>query len=174
MSTPTTQPTFINTTYETVYKTVGGFWSGWLGGTTVLAAGKLWTLVFSPAKTTTELLGHIGTPLFRRELAVGLAVYALSSTLFALIGDKLSLNPNTLSGRVYTVLTHAISIALASAAAASITSFSYQCMFYTAVALGVAILAKEIYFFVKDSFLLKSNTTPPLNNNNSKHVEVYA
>lgn len=63
--------------YDGASTTVVGFAEGWIACTSLIVGGKLWTLLTDPTVKVSTLMGHIGTPACRRELAVGIAVYSL-------------------------------------------------------------------------------------------------
>ncbi len=132
----------------TINTTVGGFWSGWLGGSTILAGGKIWTMLFDPKKKVSGLLGHIGTPGFRRELAVGMAVYALTSCIFAVLAEHLKIKSASAT-LVYSVLTQTISIAIASLSATAITYVGYHYVLYVVSAISIAIVVKGIFDYTQ-------------------------
>lgn len=115
-----------------------GFWCGWLSGSAILAGAKL-TLITNPEVRVSELLGHIGTPSFRRELAVGLAVYLCVKAIFSAIVDE----PDTFSWRI--LLPDVAGIALGSLAASKLTHRVYHYVLYPMCVLTIAIIAYEIF-----------------------------
>lgn len=113
------------------------FWCGWLGGSAIIAGGKAWTLLVNPHKKVTDLLGHIGTPGFRRELAVGVAVYTVARVCFSVLENKLQLTPDSLIEKMYAVITGGVSIAAGCVIATKITHSSYHYLSYLMIAVIV-------------------------------------
>lgn len=133
----TTTLTALQTIYAPGLNGVRSFWAGFLGGSALIAAGKLWSVLTNQAKVS-ELLGHLGTPLFRRQLATGAAVYGFSIVMFNLIGQKYGLmNDGTLSGNIFIISTRAVAGALGCGAAVAIPYSGYQTLFYTVSILTV-------------------------------------
>ncbi len=131
------------------FSTVSSFWVGLLGGTAIQAGGKLWTVFVNPAQNATKLLGHIATPVFQRQLAVGFCVYGLCVKLFLFLGVKICPDWSGLKGRGYIILTNAISIAIASAAATLILPLHYDYMLGFMTIVTAAYLGKKIFDKIK-------------------------
>ena len=92
-----------------------------MGGGALIAGGKLWTLMTDSSVKVSTLLGHIGTPHFRRQLAVGLAVSCVSFKVFEYISIKKQMDPETLSGKIYLVFATGVTAALGSFTASKVT-----------------------------------------------------
>lgn len=125
--------------YDLGYSSAYGFWCGWLGGSTILAGGKIWTLITNSEVKVSQLLGHIGTPSFRRELAVGITVYIFTIAIFELLSEKADIDLEI------TFLPTAVAIALASLAASKLTHRYYHYVLYPMCVLSIGIIANEIF-----------------------------
>jgi hypothetical protein len=125
------------------------FYKGWLAGVAIIAGGKVWTHLFCQTKTVPALLGHIGTPIFRQQLAV----FILVSSIFWYISDKFidRLNPNLETP--IRVFRHMTSTAIGSLAAATTSTSTYLKLHK--LAFGVLIFSyvwKRSYNYNKDIF----------------------
>ncbi len=131
--------------YESSWSAVLGFWSGFLGGTAIIAGGKLWTLMTDSSVKVSTLLGHIGTPNFRRQLAVGLAVSCVSFKIFEYIHIKKQIDFESLSGKIYNIIATAVAVALGSFAASKVTHAGYRIVLYSTCALSAILLISDFY-----------------------------
>jgi hypothetical protein len=123
------------------------FWTGFGGVSLVMAGGKAWTVLMEPSQTVSGLLGYVGTPVFRREMAVGVLVYATAALILHNLTNNL-VNPTkgTLKQRVITILNCSIATAAGIGAAISVSPVAYHYIF-AAVAVATivraAVLLKE-------------------------------
>ena len=131
--------------YGASWNAVLGFWSGWIGGGALIAGGKLWTLMTDPQVKVSTLLGYIGTPAFRRQLAVGTAVACVTIVIFEYICTKSQIERDSLSGKIFTMFAVAATAALGSFAAHAITHSRYILVLYSITTLSVILLSSEFY-----------------------------
>jgi hypothetical protein len=131
--------------YESSWAAVTGFWGGWVGAGALIAGGKLWTLMTDPQLKVSTLLGHIGTPSFRRQLAVGAAVSCVAFVIFEYVYSKNQMEKNNLTGRIRTYSSTAAACALGSFAGASVTHAGYKLVLYSICGLTVTLLLSDFY-----------------------------
>jgi hypothetical protein len=136
---------FKQLSYNTGWTTVQGFWSGWLAASAVIAAGKVWTVLSHSELTTSQVLGHIGTPSFRRELAVGLAVYTLTTYIFKQLGGQNLVSSEGLADKISPILPTAIGGAFACFIASTVTQTNYKYWQYSMIALSILLIGHEIF-----------------------------
>lgn len=134
----------LTTIYTTVNTTVQGFWTGWAAGTSLIAGGKMWCVFFDPKESVSGLLGHIGKPSFRRELAIAVAVYSFTQIIFTSLSEWLSINPESLTGKCYRFTARSLSIAGGALAATNIDHSLYHAIEYTAAGFLVAITIQAV------------------------------
>lgn len=119
-----------------------GFAAGWLAGSAVIATGKAYIVLTSSQHSVHHLLGHCGTPSFRRELAIAGTFYAFAATLVHLIGKNLN---RPVRQRHF--LANAIALPLAFLAGNLITHNAYATTFTIAVvgltALGLNLVKRS-------------------------------
>lgn len=76
-------------THDYVMSSCKGWLAGYLTGTAILAGGKAWTVLVSSNQSVHHLLGHYGTPSFRRQLAITGVAYMLAKCVVYKIGHAL-------------------------------------------------------------------------------------
>lgn len=141
-----------NSCYDGAWAAVEGFAGGWLAGTALIAGGKLWTVMTDPAVKVSALMGHIGQPSFRRELAVGIAVFYLAHSVLYDISKELPLLKdnlgNNLKGRVFSIIRATMSLALGALAASAVTAENYRPFaLYPVCLLAVGLAITELYHY---------------------------
>ena len=129
--------------YNVGCSTAQQFWIGWMSGSLLIGGGKLWTILFDPQVRVSTLMGHIGTPLFRRQLAVGLATYALTSRVFESLREKLSISPQSISGKIYFITTNVISVSLGCALGMAVNHAAYHGIF---VSIALFSIISALYY----------------------------
>ena len=124
----------MNTFIQVITYTATNFGRGYVAATAIIGGGKLWTILFDPQKKVHDLLGHVGTPEFRRQLAVGLGVNALCNSILTIANVKL------LDGKPYEFVAQVIpviSCGLASLVACRMSHNDYLKIKYVVIAASV-------------------------------------
>lgn len=124
----------VGQTYKTLNKTAEGFAAGWLTGTAIICSGKIWSVLINSQVKVSKLIGYIGKPVFRRQLAVGFAVFSLTQSLFQQLVPSLNSDSSSLKLRVSRISTQAFSVILGVTAAAMTTHFGYHVIAYSVAA----------------------------------------
>jgi hypothetical protein len=130
--------------YTSGWETVVGFWGGWLGGSALIGGGKLWTLLTKSDRKVSDLLGHVGKPAFRRQLAVGAAIACLCSRLLRLLSsENAKFNQASLSHKTFVMISISLSLATGSFCASQLSHTAYRVILYSMIALTAILTSVD-------------------------------
>lgn len=126
---------------------VAGLTMGYLAGSGLMCGGRLWIWIKDSKQKVSEVMGHIGTTTYRRQLSVGLSVGFVGLQTFMMIGNggviqKAPFGPlkslGMFSGLCLTVI-------VGSLAAKQVTHHNYLTFVKSAISLGVAPMVYDLY-----------------------------